>query len=74
MEEQILGIIRSGRNFTAMAEDITSHVMEFIEWLQGNEVFAKIHNTHLYVDFEKGSKTTFTLGEVYLYWLNIKIK
>ena len=33
LEEKILEIIRTGRNFTQMAEDITAHLKEFIEWL-----------------------------------------
>lgn len=80
MEEEILKII--GSCYEAMtpcysdyvlneektAKEITEHVFKFVEWLQNNEVFGKIHNTHLYVNFAEGSKRTYNLDEVYSCW------
>ncbi len=86
MEEEILKIM--GNNLTITdymagidgvpetAKEITSHVMEFIEWLQlGLHSFGRIEHIEelLYVNFKEGSEHKYTLDQVYQYWLtNIK--
>jgi len=59
MEEKILEIIRTGRNFSQMAEDITAHLKEFIEWY------------HRLAQFQFRFKN---IDESYQYWIeNVKI-
>ena len=70
MEEQILEIIRSRRNFSKMAEDITSHIMEFIEWAK-TQCRPALHCNKWYVYGSANDEEPFkTSEELYQYWLN----
>jgi len=70
MEEQILKMISTGEDNgnESLANKITFHIMEFIEWLREE---ADIGN----FTWDIGDGMEYSSGEVYQYWLtNIKTK
>jgi len=76
MEEQILKILReyqSSEFNKPIAKEITSHVMEFIEWMDSVEnPFSKtfpITKPVQYVNFFEGSKKKYILADIYSFWL-----
>ena len=80
MEEQILEILkkrmiypdlqdRLKMTLTLMSEDITSHVIEFIEWL-GNNSEPRVNNYWDVLNDDYKTYTKMPLDEVYQYWLN----
>lgn len=71
LEEKILEIIRTGRNFTQMAEDITAHLKEFIEWLLRQVKFHFNPKTKKWIDQTLiTSQPEVTLDEIFDYWFN----
>ena len=73
MEEQIFEIIESNGNLkTRAAREITTHVMEFIEWLSNNEDFWKYRNVW-FSNIEGFVLNETTTEQIYQYWLSNEI-
>ena len=79
MEEKILEIIRTGRNFTQMAEDIATHLKEFIEWVGGDYtpcvlLYDDDGEKDYWIVYKDGTAEILikfkTTNELYEYWLN----
>ena len=78
MEEQILKIIRNDKIFLQghseeCAKEITSHIMEFIEWMNWEDEnddfhFIKDYTTKTWLNADN-ALIGCTLEELYLYWL-----
>ena len=69
MEEQIYNIIKSNGSFDMSAKEITTHVMEFIEWKDNNVDF-DIEDQLYMVMVETHIVEWVQLKKVYKYWLN----
>jgi len=82
MEEQILEILKKRMIYpdlqdrlkitlTLMSEDITSHVIEFIEWLNfGVHDFYRTSEVGRNVYANLKEKTVYEIDSIYQYWLN----
>ena len=79
LEEKILEIIRTGRNFTQMAEDITAHLKEFISWVGSDYspcvlLYNDDGEKHYWIVYKDGTAEILvkfkTIDELYEYWLN----
>ena len=77
MEEKILEIIKTNQIFLAghselCAKEITAHVMEFIEWIFDNcyLLYPFADSPSKYIVHDEIGDKTYTLEELYQYWLN----
>lgn len=69
MEERIFEILTSMENDSSRscAKEITSHIMEFIEWLIRQKIY--YYNTTTQ-SWETYTVANVSWNEVYLYWIN----
>lgn len=74
MEEKILDIIRTGRNFTQMAKDIATHVVMFIDYTHDVDC-PFILTDDGWQKVGREGMAYYTTDEVYQYWIDgLKIK
>lgn len=72
MENEILKIMLSKNDWyqdkSSTAKEITSHIMDFIEWLTSQSDFEKLNYNDWYENYSVNTRKT--TKKLYQYWLN----